>query len=609
MSPSTASKRVEIPFQPNPFANIAVGSGWADPPADVPEINGEAFRMLRNGVRSCQVSSEALSIVVTGEAGSGKTHLLGRLRSELQKGEDQAFFVYVRCNASAQTLWRNLRTCVANDLLMAGAERLEARNLDRVNHLGVRRAVEHLLMGSHVLAAKAWLRGEPLAESDLAELGIGSETDEVDRSLETDAKKVVEALLRLLSPTLVVICFDQVEAVETYQGETAGYHAMGQMVSALIDGNAGKLMLVSCVLSDYEDQLERISNKADRDRWLQQKVTLRAIELGPAMELVKSRLGLAAGLTAMRAKHPENPIWPLEPSVLAPLFEATGRCLPRKLIQVCRAEFDRLMGDVEEGPQVSREDFIQERFGVFLSEARRQWRKMGGEVVLESCLPWLLENMGMRVSGKSATPGYVHLAGKSPSKEAGYLFCYTPGTPFTTRLRKAATNWTGSPDLTIVSDPEIRLKPELKGSQYLGVLKAKGARQVHPTAEAMAVLLAIRNLTTTARAGDLSHAGETVSEQEVTNWILANLPRQVETLWEELAEAPSRDDGLKGRLLGFVSERKIVEAAVAAEELSISMEEVAACASRYPMHFGVLEGPPLLLFEAVEGSDEEAGRG
>jgi hypothetical protein len=51
----------------------------------------------------------------------------------------------------------------------------------------------------------------------------------------------------------------------------------------------------------------------------------------------------------------------------------------------------------------------------------------------------------------------------------------------------------------------------------------------------------------------------------------------------------------------LVSGRKVIEIEAATRELSLQAEEVIACARRHPMHFGLLEGPPLVLFEAVEG--------
>jgi hypothetical protein len=620
MSPSAPSERSKIPFQANPFTNMAVGSPWAELPADVASINNEAFQLLRRDFRQVCLGSDPISVMVTGEPGSGKTHLLSRFKRHLEAQAEggKPWYVYVRCNTSARTLWRHLRLSLATDLLHVGSDgrsrleelvREQKDLLRHLNHLGVHRALENLVSGRNTLAATAWLRGEPLADADLAALGIGVERDDEERSRETEAKHIVGALLQLLSPAPVVICFDQVEALETYRGEMDGYHTLGQMVAELVNGKHGRLLLISCIVSDYEGNLEKLPNKADRDRWLQDKATLKPIEWESAVELIKARLDSAPALATLRSRHGDDPLWPLEKGPLLELFAQTGRCLPRTLIQGCKIEFARQMGDIGPGP-VNPEDFLQQEYGRFVTQARLEWRKSGGETVLQDGLPWLLQNSGSTVLDQSNTAAYANMAYRCSSGELALVFCYSSGNSYTNALRKTMRYWTGKPDLKILSDPTIQPKPGSRGAQYLQELKTRGAVQLHPLPEALAALRAIRNLTATARAGELNLDGKVITEDEATKWALANLPRQLETLREELtvktADPPDPEDGHRAGLLALLNRQKVVEAQAAARELSLSAEEVASCARRYPMHFGLLEGPPLVLFEAVEGSEAEA---
>ncbi len=46
------------------------------------------------------------------------------------------------------------------------------------------------------------------------------------------------------------------------------------------------LLLVSCIVSAFEDLFDRLPNKAYRERWLQKKITLRPIQWDDALKLV-----------------------------------------------------------------------------------------------------------------------------------------------------------------------------------------------------------------------------------------------------------------------------------------------------------------------------------
>jgi hypothetical protein len=527
--------------------------------------------------------------------------------------------VYVRCNASGQTIWRHLRRNLASDLLSAkndyGSSRLQALVTasppTTAGHLGVQRALEAFAKGLHTRAAEAWLRGEPLSEADMSALRIGTEKDDEETSRETDAKLAVEALLRFLSPAPVVICFDQVEGLETYPGDQTGYHSMGQMISALVNGEHRKLLLVSCIVTAYEQNLDRLPNGADRDRWVQDKATLPPIEWDAAVDLIRLRLDNAASLRAGRAKHPGNAFWPLDEEPLRALFASTGRCLPRTLIQKCRVEFDRTMtgDDLDQPPPppvISEPDFLQQEYHKLLSKARLEWRKAGGEKVLGEGLPWLLQNSGWTVLGRR--PGQVNFADlvcRTTHREANFLFRYSGGVGFTNLLRKALQEWHAPASLYLLSDPAVQPKPASKGAAYLTQLKDRGARQIHPLPEALAALYAIRDLITAVRAGELNRNGATVSEDAAATWILQNLAPELEALRDDIVGA-TPEDPLKTKLLNLLNRHKLMDADAAAKELSSSSEEIASCARRNPMHFGLLEGPPVVLFEPVEGSSENA---
>src|ERR1035438_6929405 len=146
MSPFMPDRsRTRIPVQLNPFGDSAFGSPWNEIPADVPSINDVAFHAVLSELTQVRMGAKGASIVITGEPGSGKTHLLGRLRKAI--GRDITY-IYVRCNASAVTLWRHFRAALAADLLKQESgqpSRLqrvlqqEPDRLDKVTGLSLRR--------------------------------------------------------------------------------------------------------------------------------------------------------------------------------------------------------------------------------------------------------------------------------------------------------------------------------------------------------------------------------------------------------------------------------------------------------------------------------------
>ena len=614
MFPSTpTSHKRRIPFQPNPFGRSATGSPWEGELADVAGINDKPFRLILGALRQMRAGVKGTSIVLTGEPGSGKTHLLGRLRKRLhheQEGKEATVYVYVRCDASAGTLWRHLRHALASDLLkgQSGSQlqdvfRSDPSRLDRVDHSGVRVVLECLRDGRHFHAASGWLRGEILGEADLAALGLAVEKEDEDSSRERDAKLAVNALLRFLAPTPVVLCFDQVEALETYKGDYAGYHVMGQMISVLSDGHE-HLLLISCIVSAFEEIFDLLPNRADKERWLRHYDVLKPIDWDQAKELIKARLDLALPLKAARLTHPADPLWPIDEAALQPLFTVTGRCFPRMLIQACEQQFRELMGDDEPEPQKPLPEFLQEQFSSNLNEARKTVARQGVGITLSDCLPWLLQNSGFTPLGQDdARSRYANQGWRSKEGDTALVFCDGGGNRLTNQLRRVERNWNPQAlKLAILRD--VSTQPAKVGSGYLVSLKQKGAKEIHPLPEALAALHAIRSLVATARSGELSNGDEQVSEQAVTGWALANLPLQVEELRNGFTASKARgddpDDAALPALSRLVNERKIIAADVAAAELKITPREVTECARRNPMRFGLLDGPPVVVFETSE---------
>lgn len=99
---------------PNPFGRL-VGDPLADN-IDVAEINIRAFEACRGLIAQVREQSACGALTLLGEAGAGKTHLLGRVRRWLQR-IPRTLFVPVRMDTSARMLWRHLRRNLADAML------------------------------------------------------------------------------------------------------------------------------------------------------------------------------------------------------------------------------------------------------------------------------------------------------------------------------------------------------------------------------------------------------------------------------------------------------------------------------------------------------------
>jgi DNA replication protein DnaC len=79
---------------PNPFLRDRVDSPWQEAFQDVAEINRRAFQSCLNSVEAVYRGNQSRGLILHGEPGSGKTHLLQRLRFFTQK-DPRTWFIYI----------------------------------------------------------------------------------------------------------------------------------------------------------------------------------------------------------------------------------------------------------------------------------------------------------------------------------------------------------------------------------------------------------------------------------------------------------------------------------------------------------------------------------
>src|SRR5271168_369096 len=98
MEPTTSPLPfAERPF-PNPFGPL-VGQPLADHQVDIAEIISEAFDACRLLVDDVGAGGVSAALTVFGDSGTGKTHLIGRVRRWLET-QPANHFVFVRMETS-----------------------------------------------------------------------------------------------------------------------------------------------------------------------------------------------------------------------------------------------------------------------------------------------------------------------------------------------------------------------------------------------------------------------------------------------------------------------------------------------------------------------------
>jgi hypothetical protein len=646
MSTSVTSPASELALVPNPFEGTVVLDAWQALPADVTSIHAEVFAECLAALdNACRGKSD--SLLIYGAAGSGKTHLLSRLQNYLhstaQRAPDRVLrcvFVSVKLQTNPTQIWQHVRRRLAADLLrqyegLSQLQRLVAHqiaaeaaepprhwvlvlrvlagtqgesvteHLGRISEaLGLGRdlfiVIDHLVHRRFTMDAAAWLRGESLPDSVLERLGLGR--DEVmDR--EDAARQVVTSLCRLAGATLpIVFCFDQIEALQTHSRDHEALFLFGRAAADLAEADENVLIL-SCVQSAFLEQLDSI-RQADKDRIFKRRATLATLTPQQIEALVCLRMDSVDALAEIRRTRPGSPLYPFGDAHLAELASVSP-LVPRKVLARAADLFEAL----RHGKVSARADFsesLTQEHEARLQEALNRGRLARTAVTLQHglAMAWAIRFP----DAQPATVSEVKSAGTDALLETaqgrvGVVVCHEQSmTGLAGRLRALlARSPAAEPRaerLIILRDARLPIsRKAAKTREYLAELEARGARFVQPGPEALAALEALRQLVSDARSGDLNVRGETVGESAVCRWLAANLDDQLVYLLDSLAAPGSDPDAdLKRNLADLLLRKFIVQLTLAAQELATPEERVLRLAEQNPERFGLLYGPPAVLF-------------
>jgi DNA-binding Lrp family transcriptional regulator len=463
--------------------------------------------------------------------------------------------------------------------------------------------LEHLVCGRFVRDGSAWLAGESLPDSALAELGVSSEVVD-DR--EEQARDVVTALCRLAGETLpIVFCFDQVEALQRSLQDQDAFFRFGRMAADLCDADQN-VFLITCIQSALVEQFRSSIREADRDRMAKREAILSPLSPEQVRALVETRVRLVPELTeAERAGEFRFP-----PEFVEELYRLTP-CVPRRVLNLAARRFEGMQrgGPL---PVECYEEFLRRECASRTQSANGASSQADTTRVLLQGLEPLAALAKVEIIQdplRQADFGlerekrvFAEIRNEADGRSLG---------PRLKRLLDHTPRADGSQTI-ILRDPRIPIgKSATKVRERLDELKKRGVRIVEPNVAALAALAALSELLADAKSGDLANEGEPISGSAVLEWIrtltseLAVEP-VLELVNEIMADSPVVTQGDKTAvdLAELVNRERIATLTDAAEQLKATPEEVGNVARRLPERFLLLEGPPEVVLDVAGVSPE-----
>jgi hypothetical protein len=620
----------------NPFLMDVQTDAFRLPEADVPELQRGAFDACKAAVAQASQGRQAASVLVTGAPGTGKTHLLARLRKDLEEGsnehpEARAFFCYVRLNTTPERLWRHLRRHLVDDLRRVVDNRpylewileqhlsmsLEGKDpakflaekfLDLDANLAT--ILAQYWIGTYRWDAIKWLQGVDLTDSVLNSLGIAppKEGDDV-ADYEAEAQEVVLGLCRLIAPRPICYCIDQIDALQVGSDPTSGFNRYGQVMTELHD-RCNHLALISCTQPQVQRYIHIHVDSAAYERFAKTVQTISPLSADQAISLIRQRLDAIPDLADLRSKQIDK-LWPFREEDIRAVIPIEGWSA-RKLIVHCRALYDHQPPPPPPTPEeIAR--YLTDRWDWLVGKYLKEGMAGQEDKTVEDSLANLLlltapewpvqtgkkhRDLSLRFAGEKGALDIVCCSQRNMTSLAGKL----------KRLRVATEKGGLDPrDLVLVRHPACPISPTaLRAQEHWDHLRASGARVVQPADATYAALAALRDLMADALSCDLSVQGETLVNEVVLEWLRRKLAPELQGLMEDLLwlaeNAPTAPHPLADALISYLEDRLIARLDDAAAHIKASAEDLAVCVQQHGDRFQLLDGQPAVLYRYLPKS-------
>jgi hypothetical protein len=640
----------------NPFNNGIVADAWSSPVVNVPGIARDIFELLLASLADVRSQHRRRSILIHGAPGSGKTHLLSRLRSTVmaETAEKPPFLCYVRLSTAPNMMRRHLRTCLVRDLVRKddrgithldgllldalakessqpydrgqAAARLDDLRRDTVHWDEVReaygevcvrlgldyslaRACRLFLVHQHRPEVVHWLKTGDLPESIREELGFdtvnaGGAAEDPERT----AADVVQQLARLIVDSRpLVLCFDQIESLQLSPDDRTGFFAFGRLAADILD-QTESILLITCVQSGLLPQIRQAITPADFHRLAQYERSLKPLTAEEAGELIRGRLDASP---AMRhdPRREGDPLWPLGAEGLQ-TFLAAGDCTPRRLIATCREAFPHGQTEPLDTSATLTDLFERRRLDALAKLEDTSETFVHGLAIL------VVSRLRIPVATAASAQG-VDLVISLPGRQVGISVCNQEGNALATHLKRVTQRPLGLlEERILVRDMRLPIPhtsrraweywQRLAGSRELTTGGIQRIRTLCPSPELLASLEAVRTVMSDANAGELECRGRTIPLHAVEAWIRSELrDEQLDGLLAEVEHGPARRAAtaetirtpLRDAVLEQIQRRHLMRVDELARATAVHADEIRRLVTAGEPIFGTLGDPVALVYE------------
>ena len=622
----------------NPFISAITTDPWDSIEENsVSEINKNAFDLCCTSLKTIPNQKRTVSLLFHGEPGSGKTHLLNRLRVYAYSQQNLHIFISVRLQSSPHRFWRYLRKSFIESLMhkkkqytqleklifhklkiISGKKTIKIKELDYIiEQLGVQCSlsfnlcsiIKHIVLKKHQKETLSWLKGLSLPELSIKKLGLSEKKNSCKNYEEEDiAREFILEICRLAGHKIpVILCFDQVEALQRYQkGDPESLFAFGQAVGAIHD-QTNNVLIVSCIQSFFIDLLKNSVMESDYDRMAVYQSTLNPLTKEQALKLVYMRLKACPDITKSRIDF-----LLLKYKKELNFFISDHGEVARKIISKCASLFNIWeKGKLPETERFSTLDaFLTKELLVRETLTKKNLEPSKANDIIQSSIPSILNiiDNDWKESEKEL-PNGIDMILYNKNSKTGISFCnHENMKKLVVKLKHIDTliNNKQLDKIILVRHKDLQINKTAKKTQlyFEKLQKENTVITENPDNTVLSALESLRSLLSDAKSGDLSKSGVSVEFNSVKNWIESKLSDSVKDL---LIKITDKEIVLKNHgkfdplsdILEIIDKEKIIEVAKIAEILSLSTEEILKSVKKSEFKIGLLSNSPPVLFQFI----------